>query len=72
MCAGAIVLARVPKVYWGAGDPKRGGSTVFGIFAHKGINHHPAVCGGLLEDRCKALLQSFFRKRRAENESTET
>ena len=64
MCAGAIILARVDKVIWGVGDPKRGGSTVFDIFRHPGINHHPAILEGVLEAPCKAVLQDFFRKRR--------
>ena len=64
MCAGAIVLARVDKVIWGVGDPKRGGSTVFDIFRHPGINHHPEILEGILEEPCKAVLQDFFRKRR--------
>ena len=65
MCAGAIVLARVPTVIWGVDDPKRGGSTEFGIFSHPGINHHPAIVRGVLESECRAILQSFFRSRRA-------
>ncbi|MCQ2388753.1 MAG: nucleoside deaminase [Kiritimatiellae bacterium] len=69
MCAGAIVLARVAAVVWGAGDPKRGGGTAFNVFAHPGINHHPEVVEGVLEEPCKAVLQTFFRARRAENES---
>ena len=64
MCAGAIILARVDKVIWGVGDPKRGGSTVFDIFRHPGINHHPEILEGILEEPCKAVLQDFFRKRR--------
>lgn len=64
MCAGAIVLARVGKVIWGVSDPKRGGSTVFDIFRHPGINHHPELLAGVLEEPCKAVLQDFFRSRR--------
>lgn len=64
MCAGAIVLARVDRVVWGVGDPKRGGGTVFDIFGHPGINHHPALSSGVLEPECKAVLQDFFRARR--------
>lgn len=64
MCAGAIILARVDKVLWGVSDPKRGGSTVFDIFRHPGINHHPEIEAGLLEEPCKAVLQEFFRSRR--------
>lgn len=64
MCAGAIVLARVPVVVWGASDPKRGGSTVFDIFHHPGINHHPRIVQGVLEEPCLAVLKEFFRMRR--------
>ena len=67
MCAGAIILARVAKVIWGVSDPKRGGGTVFKIFGHPGVNHHPEVVTGVLEAPCKAVLQEFFRKRRAEH-----
>ena len=66
MCAGAIVLARVDTVIWGVSDPKRGGVTEFNIFAHPGINHHPEVVAGVMEEPCKAVLQEFFRRRRAE------
>ena len=65
MCAGAIVLSRVDAVVWGVSDPKRGGGTVFGIFGHPGINHHPAVVRGVLEDECRDVLVSFFRRRRS-------
>ena len=65
MCAGAIVLARVKTVVWGVSDPKRGGGTVFGIFNHPGINHHPTLVEGVLADESKDILQSFFRSRRS-------
>ena len=65
MCAGAIILARVAKVIWGVSDPKRGGGTVFKIFEHPGINHHPEVVAGVLEAESKAILQEFFRRRRS-------
>ncbi len=67
MCAGAIVLSRVAKVIWGVGDPKRGGGSIFGIFDHPGINHHPEVASDILECECKAVLQEFFRRRRSGN-----
>ncbi len=70
MCAGAIILARVGTVVWGVSDPKRGGGTTFNIFEHPGINHHPAVVEGVLEEPCKAVLVDFFRRRRAEKETT--
>ena len=66
MCAGAIILARIDTVIWGVSDPKRGGGTTFNIFAHPGINHHPDVLTGVLEEPCKAMLVDFFRRRRAE------
>lgn len=66
MCAGAIVLARPDEVVWGVSDPKRGGSTVFDIFRHPGINHHPVVKAGVLEGPCLAVLKDFFRARRSE------
>ena len=65
MCAGGIVLARLAAVVWGVSDPKRGGGTEFGIFAHPGINHHPQIVAGVLEEESKSILQSFFRARRA-------
>ena len=64
MCAGGIVLARPRTVIWGVSDPKRGGGTVFNIFSHPGINHHPEVVAGVLEDGCRSVLQNFFRSRR--------
>ena len=64
MCAGAIILARVPTVVWGVSDPKRGGGTVFNIFGHPGINHHPEIVKGVLEEESLAVLQEFFRRRR--------
>ena len=64
MCAGAIVLGRLDAVIWGASDPKRGGSTVFDIFRHPGINHHPELLAGVKEDACVAVLKNFFRSRR--------
>ena len=66
MCAGAIVLARVKTVIWGVSDPKRGGGTVFGVFDHPGINHHPELVTGILEEESRAVLQGFFRRRREE------
>ena len=64
MCAGAIVLARPSVVVWGVSDPKRGGGTVFDIFGHPGMNHHPEIATGVLEDESRDILQRFFRDRR--------
>lgn len=68
MCAGAIILARVGTVVWGLSDPKRGGGTTFNIFNHPGINHHPTIIDGVLEEPCRAVIVDFFRRRRAEHE----
>jgi tRNA(adenine34) deaminase len=65
MCAGAIVLARVPRVVYGAADPKAGaaGGTL-DVLGERRLNHRPRVEGGLLADESSALLESFFRSRR--------
>ena len=64
MCAGGIVLARPDAVVWGVSDPKRGGGTVFNVFGHPGINHHPEVVAGVCEAESKGILQDFFQRRR--------
>ncbi|MCR5413994.1 MAG: nucleoside deaminase [Kiritimatiellae bacterium] len=66
MCAGAIVLARPDSVLWGVSDPKRGGGSVFGIFNHPGVNHHPETSSGILEKESRAVLQRFFAARRGD------
>ena len=65
MCAGAIVLARIPTVVFGAWDEQRGGaSSVFSILDHPRLNHRCAVIPGILADENRELLQAFFRARR--------
>jgi len=65
MCAGAIVLARVPRVVYGTVDPKAGAAgSVLDVLAEPRLNHRPEVAGGLLEDECAELLRVFFRGRR--------
>jgi tRNA(adenine34) deaminase len=65
MCAGAIVLARVPRVVFGATDPKAGAAgSVLDVLAEPRFNHRPAVESGLLADECAALLRDFFATRR--------
>ena len=70
MCAGAIILARLKKVVWAVDDPKRGGArSKFEILDHADLNHQVEMQTGILHDECKALLQGFFRTRRAENKA---
>jgi tRNA(adenine34) deaminase len=65
MCAGAIVLARVPRVVFGAWDPKAGAAgSVLDVLAQPQLNHRPEVSGGLLGEECGELLRSFFAGRR--------
>jgi tRNA(adenine34) deaminase len=65
MCAGAIVLARVPRVVFGAADPKAGaGGSVLDVLAEPRLNHRPQVEMGLLGDESAELLRSFFASRR--------
>jgi tRNA(adenine34) deaminase len=65
MCAGAIVLARIPAVVFGAPDPKAGAAgSVLDILAEPALNHCPQVSGGVMEEECAALLRDFFQLRR--------
>ena len=65
MCAGAIVLARVPRVVYGAVDPKAGAAgSVLDVLAEPRLNHRPEVAGGLLADESSRLLRDFFASRR--------
>jgi tRNA(adenine34) deaminase len=65
MCAGAIVLARVPRVILGAADPKAGAAgSVFDILGDPRLNHRPQVDRGLLAQESTALLEAFFAARR--------
>jgi tRNA(adenine34) deaminase len=65
MCAGAIVLGRVPRIVYGADDPKAGAAgSVLNVLAEPGLNHRPVVAGGLLAPQSAALLREFFASRR--------
>jgi tRNA(adenine34) deaminase len=65
MCAGAIVLARVPRVVYGTVDPKAGAAgSVLDVLAEPRLNHRPEVSAGLLAAECAALLTDFFGSRR--------
>ena len=65
MCAGAVVLARVPRVVYGASDPKAGAAgSVLDVLGEPRLNHRPQVDGGLLAAESGELLASFFAARR--------
>jgi tRNA(adenine34) deaminase len=65
MCAGAIVLSRIPRVVFGAPDPKAGAAgSVLDVLADARLNHRPVVEGGVLGDVCGDLLRAFFADRR--------
>jgi tRNA(adenine34) deaminase len=65
MCAGAIVLARVPRVVYAAADPKAGAAgSVLDILAEQRLNHRPQVDSGLLGAESAAMLEAFFAARR--------
>ncbi len=66
MCAGAVVLARMDAVVYGATDPKAGAAhTLYRILSDDRLNHRCEVRGGVLGDECGRLLTDFFRKQRA-------
>jgi tRNA(adenine34) deaminase len=65
MCAGAIVLARVPRLVYGTIDPKAGAAgSVLDVLEHPRLNHRPQVQSGLLAEDCAELLREFFADRR--------
>ena len=66
MCAGALVLARVKRVCYGAPDPKTGAcGSVVNIVRHPKLNHQMEVAGGILDHVCGSLLTEFFQKKRS-------
>lgn len=67
MCAGAVVQARVPVVVYGCADPKAGAChTLYQITSDPRLNHRCRVLGGVLADRCAAVLSAFFARKRAQ------
>jgi tRNA(adenine34) deaminase len=65
MCAGAISLARVPRVVFGAWEPRTGAvGSLWDVLRDRRLNHRPEVVAGVLADECAALLQGFFADRR--------
>ena len=70
MCAGAIMHARIARVVYGASDPKTGAcGSVLDVFAERRLNHHTEVTGGVLAEKCGAMLSNFFAMRRAQQKA---
>ncbi len=70
MCAGAMVLARLPRLVYAATDPKAGAAgSVTDITRHYRLNHHVQVEGGLFAEEAAELLRAFFRRLRVKGES---
>lgn len=70
MCVGAIIHARIPRVYFGAYESKMGCcGSVLNLFEEP-LGHRPRLYGGILEPQCRALMQSFFRGLREEKEES--
>lgn len=65
MCAGAIVLSRIPRVVYATTDPKAGAAgSVMDVLDHPALNHRPEVLGGVLADEAAEQIRAFFRARR--------
>lgn len=66
MCSGALVLSRVPRVVYGAKDPKGGAAgSLMNLLEEPRFNHRAEVVSGVLEEKCREMLQLFFRRLRA-------
>lgn len=72
MCAGAIVLARIKNVVFGASDPKSGAcGSVLNIVRHNSLNHHCNIISGVLESECSTLIKNFFMELRKQSKQYE-
>ncbi|MDM7862954.1 tRNA adenosine(34) deaminase TadA [Staphylococcus borealis] len=71
MCAGAIVMSRIPKVVYGASDPKGGcGGSLMNLLVESRFNHRAEVVSGVCEQECGDLLRNFFRELRLKKSKT--
>ncbi len=69
MCAGAVTLARLERLVYGAEDPKAGAAgSLWDVLRDRRLNHRPEVIGGVLAQECGAVLSEFFAGRRPGNE----
>jgi tRNA(adenine34) deaminase len=65
MCAGALVMARIGRLVFGAWEPKTGAvGSLWDVVRDRRLTHRPEVCGGVLADECAAPLEAFFAKQR--------
>ena len=65
MCMGAIIHARVTRVVFGAPDPRWGAAgSIYNFAKDERLNHQPEIIGGVCEDQCRELIQTFFRIKR--------
>ena len=65
MCMGAIIHARIERIFFGTRDPKWGAAgSLYNLGEDRRLNHHPEIVEGLLLDECRELIQGFFRERR--------
>lgn len=65
MCTGAIYQARIDSIYFGASDKKAGAcGSIFNLFDLPGLNHYCKIHSGVLESRCREIIESFFKKKR--------
>jgi tRNA(adenine34) deaminase len=70
MCVGAMIHARIARLVYGAREPKAGAiESAMRAHEHPALNHRMAATGGVLEEECRALMQSFFEARRARESS---
>jgi tRNA(adenine34) deaminase len=71
MCAGGIVLSRIPRVVYGASDPKGGcAGTLMNLLEEPRFNHQATVVTGILEEECSKLLKNFFQNLRNKRKNT--
>jgi tRNA(adenine34) deaminase len=65
MCMGALVHARVARIFFGAHDPKWGAAgSLYDVAGDNRFNHRPEICSGLLDAECRRLMQAFFKSKR--------
>ena len=65
MCAGAIIQSRIPRIVYGAAEPRGGafGSSI-NVLTANDINHHPEVIKGVLEEECSSIIKNYFKRKR--------